>query len=483
MRRVYVAIAPDGSIIGTQDDRDEAIAMARHADPHQMIAVESLPPDMQANPDDDEPSEVEPSVMSQDAFDKLGLSRLDEEECMRVEPEDAHAALLPYFEGLTRTSEEITVKKYDEWDGMVDAWIATNFKMAKGDVRHKAAEVMGLVLVPADHPYNAAHNEGSYGKLTRSEWPGIDQLRRRWAKEFGDSTFSTWCGGSNKQCRETCLVFTGQNASERYNTARKIAQSMALLKEPVAFMRVLVESIERWLNECSFRHAEVDPFFRCNVLSDIPWELLAPWLFRRFAKPNGDRPALSFYDYTKVSGRRVGRGTNIPNYDLTFSFSGSNFRQLTHDFAEYGRRFSVVLVGAKPVGVRKPQWKTIGVKGKKAIEAIPLPETFWGCRVVDGDVSDVRPRDDDRTCVALRYKIPSKKLSGADVDPLSARMTFVTPVYLVPGEEVQYFSERIAKLAGGSPAKRMDRAPTDDWLMAAHTPRNQPIEQHLATLV
>jgi hypothetical protein len=65
------------------------------------------------------------------------------------------------------------------------------------------------------------------------------------------------------------------------------------------------------------------------VLSDIPWELVCPELFELF-------PDLGFYDYTKVPGR-----TGFDNYDLTFSFSGTNERQTKSEIAR-GHRVAVV---------------------------------------------------------------------------------------------------------------------------------------------
>jgi hypothetical protein len=239
------------------------------------------------------------------------------------------------------------------------------------------------------------------------------------------------------------LVYAGQNAAALYNTQRKVQQTLALLNEPEAFLRILSSAIAQ--HECTAPTEGFEPFMRLNVLSDIPWEIVAPWLFERFR-------GLQFYDYTKVPDR------DVPgNYDLTFSFSGTNIKQ-TRDEIEKGSKIAVVFLANRKRSGRWEAWK----RARGEIK-IPLPETFWGLPVIDGDISDVRPLDPSPSIVGLRWKPVSGRRVGRVIDPNDPEMKFVTPVYVVG-------SESVLEKPGGklNPAE-------DQWLVAAVTPRFQPI--------
>ena len=147
------------------------------------------------------------------------------------------------------------------------------------------------------------------------------------------------------------------------------------------------------------------------------------------------------------------------NYDMTFSFSGTNEKLCKQEIQEHGRRVAVVFLANKEKGNRWEAWKRSG-KGMK----IPLPPKFWGLDVIDGDVSDVRPIDPAPSIVGLRWKSPSGARAGIYVDPGSPEFTFVVPVYVVDGK---------AKLTQ-NPWTRPNPA-RDQWLVAAVTPRFQPI--------
>jgi hypothetical protein len=93
-------------------------------------------------------------------------------------------------------------------------------------------------------------------------------------------------------------------------------------------------------------------------------------------------PDVVFYDYTKVPARIRRRALSIPNYRLTFSLAESN-EDKAREAVAAGLNLSVVFA------VRKGQ---------------PLPETFWGLPVIDGDVSDLRFTDPSGCVVGLRAK-------------------------------------------------------------------------------
>ncbi len=457
----YAAVAPDGSIVDVAANALEAANTLTELYPDARVSVQEIDEALTSNPT---AARDMPSL----ALAQTGLHEVRERDAMGMTLDEAHKRLLPFFSGLPLRGEIVT--KYNTPMGMVDAWIGQNYKTSKpSQDPGRPAQVMGVALAPAAHARLAAAGEGPYSilwepgeKATAADAKALAGDRRvmlaKWREQVPKAVGKkfTLCAGSSQDCRDSCLVFAGQNASERYNTYRKVAQTMALLNESEAFMRMLVEGIEYWLHQLAEDCAgALRPFMRLNVLSDVPWELVAPWLFKHFLGANISGHPLTFYDYTKVPGRKTPK-----NYDITFSVSGTDAnRAWAEEEIARGRRIAVVFLGHKKVG---DNWKQIHQRGAKAVAEIPMPKKFWGLRVIDGDISDVRPYDPAPACVGLRWKTPSGKRAGVYVDPgVSA---FVTPVYVVDVN---------------SPSKLYPNPAREDeqWLIAAVTPRFQPIIQ------
>jgi hypothetical protein len=99
-------------------------------------------------------------------------------------------------------------------------------------------------------------------------------------------------------------------------------------------------------------------------------------------------PSIQFYDYTKVPARmrRYLAGKLPANYSLTFSRSEKNEAECLSVLAQGG---NVAVVFA----TRKGE---------------PLPATWHGYRVIDGDLSDVRYLDPRNVVVGLRAKGSAK---------------------------------------------------------------------------
>lgn len=439
MKPLYAALSPDGRLLGLEDTAREATQLIE-AQVGGPIMVQELPAEAHANP-------IAAERMPELSEKHAQLPRLSQLDVMGLTLEDAHARLLPYFKGLVTLGREVT--GYNTPSGMISSWIGQNYKTEKpSQDPGRPAEMMGLTLVPASHVRMASLGEGPYQNLfepgDKDNAPELKAMKRKMLARWKDEAPSrlnqkfTWCQGSSKECRDSCLVFAGQNASTRYNTYRKVAQSMALLNQPAAFMRILVEAISKWMDDCTFylrpdRKMEIAPFFRMNMLSDIPWERLVPWFFDYFAGRGGENgKQLQFYDYTKVPGRRGMPG--FPrNYDLTFSLSGeaANIEYAKEEIAKYNSRLAVVFLGHKRKG--EHEWTTLLGRGEEYQRDLPLPKKFWGRPVFDGDRSDVRQHDPAGCVVGLRWKIPSGKRSGADPD--YDDMSFVTPVYVESADQ------------------------------------------------
>jgi hypothetical protein len=93
-------------------------------------------------------------------------------------------------------------------------------------------------------------------------------------------------------------------------------------------------------------------------------------------------PDVQFYDYTKVP-KRVELLKKYKNYDVTFSYSGSNLQEC---ISMLNNNVRVAVVFKK------------------------VPDKFWGRVVVNGDTYDMRYRDHKDVIVGLKFKRVRNKL-------------------------------------------------------------------------
>jgi hypothetical protein len=122
---------------------------------------------------------------------------------------------------------------------------------------------------------------------------------------------------------------------------------------------------------------------RLNGTSDLNWNVYkinGKTIFEIF-------PDVQFYDYTKVPSRF----NNIPsNYHLTMSYTGYNWDACK---TILDKEYNVAVV----FNIQK--WYNNRIEN-----IVPLPKTFKGYPVIDGDVTDYRPYDEKGSIVALRFK-------------------------------------------------------------------------------
>lgn len=181
------------------------------------------------------------------------------------------------------------------------------------------------------------------------------------------------CPGSTAGCREGCLYDAGLASIFPNIKAARITKTRFLASDRTGFLEVLRADIRRLIRECT-KHGR-NPVVRINGTSDLPW--IALTMASEF-------PTVQFYDYTKLQRpwERVRK-----NYHLTYSFSGENELQAL-EALQHGLNVSVVF------DTRKGQ---------------PLPKTWNGYRVIDGDKHDLRFLDKKCVIVGLRAKGPAKK--------------------------------------------------------------------------
>lgn len=194
-------------------------------------------------------------------------------------------------------------------------------------------------------------------KLEKSERPS-------YSLSLSPATSGGWnvCVASTRECRRHCVAHSGKGSLSSVIRGRAW-KTDALLSDSVAFIICLVAEIDAAVSI----HGEIA--VRLNAFSDLLWELLAPWLFDRY----GD--AVVFYDYTKREGRDV-----PPSYHLTLSASE---RTSEADVSGWSENAAVIF------DVQRGR---------------PLPATYAGRPVIDGDLSDFRPGDPEGVIVGLRAK-------------------------------------------------------------------------------
>tara|TARA_R100000655_G_scaffold15468_2_gene34325 strand:- start:761 stop:1468 length:708 start_codon:yes stop_codon:yes gene_type:complete len=186
-----------------------------------------------------------------------------------------------------------------------------------------------------------------------------------------------FCPNASKGCAEACLYSAGRGKFTNVQQAR-INKSRYFIENRHEFMLNLINSIEKLIRKSE--RENLIPVVRLNGTSDIAWENIKinPYrlnIFELF-------PAVQFYDYTKSYKRMI--NTGIKNYHLTFSRSESNdyeVRILNH----YEPNVNIAIVFDK------------------------LPSTYLGRKVINGDLSDLRFKDDKSVIVGLLAKGDAKK--------------------------------------------------------------------------
>lgn len=192
------------------------------------------------------------------------------------------------------------------------------------------------------------------------------------------------CPKATKECIKACLSESGHNridTSGRINRAR-IAKTQLFFSSRVDFVDCVTKEIAN--AEKRALKAGYEFSVRLNGTSD-----LSPALFKGSDGLNllQKYPHVQFYDYTKVLNRRRLLET-YPNYDLTFSYSGSNWGECEQALKD-GMRVAVVFAGKQ------------------------LPNWYKGYEVVDGDVSDIRYWDNKSCIVGLRFKKVRNKIENS----------------------------------------------------------------------
>ncbi len=221
-------------------------------------------------------------------------------------------------------------------------------------------------------------------KLAKSNAAGLGYRSFGLSLSPGKSSGAQLCASASPGCLAACLFRQGRGKVYATSAAR-IARAVAFVKHRLWFGRKLHSEVAAAVRRAS--RAGLIAAFRLNVVSDVPWENVFPGLFSAF-------PDAVYYNYTKHLKRaiRFARGDRPPNYFLTFSRSECN---------ESDCRAVLQAGGSVAVVFRSK----------------PLPPTWRGYPVIDGDETDLRFLDPPNVVVGLTAKGTGKDdVSGFVVD-------------------------------------------------------------------
>jgi hypothetical protein len=178
-------------------------------------------------------------------------------------------------------------------------------------------------------------------------------------------------------CRFWCVADSGGGRWKTTQDAR-IRKTRLFFDDRDAFMDMLINDLRKFAAACEDKGNK--PAVRLNTFSDIPWERVPVVIDgQKTTVIDTFADDITFYDYTKYpcTARASSR-----KYHLTYSASGENTDMCKVALSE-GYNVAVVFD-------TKPKH--------------PLPSTYWGATVIDGDADDLRFLDPDGVIIGLRAK-------------------------------------------------------------------------------
>ena len=190
-------------------------------------------------------------------------------------------------------------------------------------------------------------------------------------------------------CTSACLNTAGRGGMFKKGEFTNVIQKARIRKTKMffedrnTFINLLVKDIELGIKQSA--RLNLTPVFRLNGTSDLAFEkyevVRNGRLYRNIFSAFSE---VTFYDYTKILGRKI---KEIPNYSLTFSAADGNDADVAKAIVQ-GYNIATVF------GIKK---------------TLPMPETYLGLPVFNGDESDLRFLDPKGVVVGLYAKGKAKK--------------------------------------------------------------------------
>ena len=208
------------------------------------------------------------------------------------------------------------------------------------------------------------------------------------------------CKYATPGCSSACLFTAGRGQQTQVQTAR-IRRTNYLFGNRTQYFLDLEREISAFIRKAN--RIGFIPTVRLNGTSDLPYERM-PFIGkdgRRYESIMDRFQDLKFYDYTKDPNRAADQP-----YNLTYSRAETPTNQAhALDLLKQGINVAVVF------GVSNRKDKL----GNKK----PLPQTWQGFKVIDGDINDLRFLDPAGVVVGLRNKGKATKDSTGFVIPIS----------------------------------------------------------------
>jgi hypothetical protein len=174
------------------------------------------------------------------------------------------------------------------------------------------------------------------------------------------------CLGASKGCRASCLVNSGMMRMATQTNAR-IQRTKLYIDDHSAFIAKLYKEIDLAITKANKLGKRLA--IRLNGTSDLDWSQVYK-----------DHPSVQFYEYTKRAD--LARKLNtIDNVDITMSRNERTKTERIKMLTDQGVNVAVVFDDKRP-----------------------MPTTFEGVQVIDGDKHDRRFEDKRGVIVGLKLK-------------------------------------------------------------------------------
>ena len=208
-------------------------------------------------------------------------------------------------------------------------------------------------------------------KMSKSDKSGKGYLTYGLSLAPGNVSGYEVCPSRSPGCSAACLYTAGHGQMTSVQRART-AKTIMFFEQRKAFLAMLERDLDAAHKKATKENKTLA--IRLNVLSDIPWESIAPKLLSKYTD-------VQKYDYTKSFKRmkKFCAGGFPPNYHLTFSRSECNDKE-SLEVLKMGGNVAVVF------------------------DNKDIPKEWNGFKVVNGDETDLRFLDEKGVVVGLFAK-------------------------------------------------------------------------------
>ena len=224
-KTVFVVLDPEGNVVHTSKTPQKAIEAAEemfgpedvrlNIDPHARNGLGELG------------ALIPPSSMPAKSLEYSGLRWVDFEEARAMSLEEAHTRLKKYFPThRLKAGHHVRVRAYETPEKMAERVLGQNYKTAKSDPG-EPANVQGLSLLPYDLADQERLDERT-GQMVGAR----AYLRSQGRSPLPIAKGKGLCAGASLMCKSACLVFSGRNEADPYNSKIKLARTEALIRDP-----------------------------------------------------------------------------------------------------------------------------------------------------------------------------------------------------------------------------------------------------------